>query len=117
MKSRKQTEKLFSEGKRFTVGFFRVYYLERINDEGGLLFGVGVPARTFKKAVDRNRVKRQVREAYRLQKEYLQKQLSEMNLGINVFFIYTGKDLPDFKEVYSVINRALEKLGKIIYKN
>jgi ribonuclease P protein component len=113
LKSRKQTEKLFSEGRKFSVGFFRVCYL---NTGTGLLFGVGVSAKTFKKAVDRNRVKRLVREAWRLQKKSLGENLMKGNTGLSVFFIYTGKELPDYKDVFSTTTRALDKLEQIIHK-
>lgn len=121
LKSRKQIELLFKEGNRFTISPFRIYYL--ISDRQSpttncqLLFGAGVSSRYFKKAVDRNRIKRLVKEAYRLQKNKLLEKLKEQNKGLNVFFIYTGKELPDYKQVYDTTTAILDKLcdksGKI----
>ena len=110
LKSRKQTEKLFSEGKKFTLAPFRIYYSFNKDKNTPLQFGTGVSGKIFKKAVDRNRVKRLIREAYRLQKIQLQEKLAEQNIQLNLFFIYTGKELPEYKEVYDKTGEVLDKL-------
>lgn len=111
LKSRKQTEKLFSEGKRFTLSPFRIYYSFDEKKNIPLQFGAGVSNKIFKKAVDRNRVKRLIREAYRLQKASLQEQLENQKLQLNIFFIYTVKELPVYKEVYDSTGKVLAKLS------
>jgi ribonuclease P protein component len=114
LKSRKSIEQLFSEGKKIVVAPFRVLYLlTQSADKASLLFSVGVSAKNFKKAVDRNRVKRLTREAYRLQKNDLQKKTEAKSIQLNVFFIYTGKELPEYDEVYKKVGLALNKLDKI----
>ena len=115
LKSRKSIEQLFSEGKKIVVAPFRVLYLHaRSEEKSSLLFGAGVSARNFKKAVDRNRIKRLMREAYRLQKKNLQEKIQANNIQLNVFFIYTGKELPEYDEVYKKTGIILSKLEKII---
>ena len=74
--------------------------------------GFGATTRNFKKAVDRNRIKRLSREAYRLQKQTLYDHLMEKNRSLAVFFIYTGKELPDYGTVTEKIGVALQKLMK-----
>ena len=113
LKSRKQTELLFSKGMKFSVHPFRIYYSVHQEDKAPLLFGVGVSSKIFKKAVDRNRVKRLVREAYRLQKNELRDQLKTQGIGMDVFFIYTGKELPLYKEVYDKTGKVLTKLSSL----
>jgi ribonuclease P protein component len=76
--------------------------------------GFGVSSRHFKKAVDRNRIKRLSREAYRLQKQPLSQRLQEKGRCLAVFFIYTGKDLPDYATVTHKIGVLLQKLIKEI---
>jgi len=90
LKSRKQIEQLFSKGKKFSITPFRVYYVFNETSNPPLQSGVGVSNKNFKNAVDRNRIKRLVREAFRLQKISLQEKLKERKGQLIVFFIYTG---------------------------
>ena len=121
LKSRKQIEQLFAEGKSFVVNPFRVYFIvnglpiaigtSMVNASSSLQFGIGVSTKNFKKAVDRNRIKRLTREAWRLQKNELKERLKRINIELNVFFIYTGKELPDFETVKDKVAVALKKLA------
>ncbi len=77
-------------------------------------FGVGVGTKNFKKAVNRNRIKRLMRESYRLQKEILYNKMKEKNQQLAVFFIYTGKELPEYKTVHEKIGVILQRLIKKI---
>jgi len=117
LKSRKQIEQLFSEGKKFSIPLFRVFYLffDPLPTHTSLLtFGVGVSNKNFKRAVDRNRIKRLTREAWRLQKKQLNEKLKINGKQLNVFFIYTSKELPDYQLVKDKVAVALEKLEKFI---
>jgi ribonuclease P protein component len=120
LKSRKLIEALFRSGKTFSVFPFRVFYLW---DDGGgqhsagghpgaiqpVQVGVGATKRNFKRAVDRNRIKRLLREGYRLQKELLDK--PPMGKGLRVFVLYTGKNLPEFPLVLEKMAVILKKLN------
>ena len=77
-------------------------------------FGAGVSTKNFKKAVDRNRIKRLTREAYRLQKISLQEKLKTKNIQLNIFFIYTDKEMPEYNEVYKKVGSILKKMDTII---
>ena len=120
LKSRKQIEQLFKSGQRFVSPPFRVFYsfqtILQPTSDCFLQAGFGASSRNFKTAVERNRIKRLTKEAYRLQKNTLQDKLKEQNRKLNVFFIYTGKELPLYTDVYNSINTALTKLLDISNK-
>ncbi|HEY9343487.1 MAG TPA: ribonuclease P protein component [Hanamia sp.] len=112
LKSRKVIQHLFKEGKSFTHFPFRVIYLETENHLLPLQAGFSVSKRHFKKAVDRNRIKRLMRECYRLQKNNLKTELEENHKSLVVFFIYTGNELPKYELVSEKIGSVLGKLEK-----
>ncbi|MEO6612486.1 MAG: ribonuclease P protein component [Chitinophagaceae bacterium] len=115
LKSRKAIEQLFKEGRRFTVLSFRVFYL--ITAGTGLKFGTGVGTRNFKKAVDRNRIKRLSREAWRLQKSSLQKELEDKKAGLHIFLIYTGKEMVEYRFVFENLTTIINKLAELVHEN
>ena len=129
IKSRKAIEQLFSEGKRFTVNPFRVFYLfpgeiPNIQSTHGALraipnlqFGVGVSTKNFKHAVDRNRVKRVTREAWRLQKNTIEEILQAKQKSLHVFLVYTGKELPVYADVFAKVTVILKKLRPLLDEN
>lgn len=112
LKSRKAIEQLFHEGKKFTITPFRIFYA--LNDNKGLLLGSGVSTKNFKKAVDRNRVKRLIREAWRLQKKSLDETVDRQEKGLHVFIICTIREMPDYTLVKEAISKVIHKLMKII---
>jgi ribonuclease P protein component len=115
LKSRKRIEQLFSEGKKIVVAPYKVLYLQ-VDPErsSSLCFSTGVSAKNFKKAVDRNRIKRLTREAYRLQKQALQEKIKAKKIQVNVFFIYTSRTLCPYDEVYKKIGLILNKLTTVL---
>jgi ribonuclease P protein component len=111
LKSRKRIEWVFKEGKSLSVFPFKVFYL-LLHPPAPPQAGFGAGSRHFKKAVDRNRIKRLSREAYRLQKQPLMDALAEKERSMALFFIYTGKELPDQGTVRAKIGVLLQKLMK-----
>ena len=117
LKSRKQIEQLFESGQRFVVPSFRIFYnWHESLSSPPLQAGFSASSRIFKTAVERNRVKRLTREAYRLQKNELRDLLDKQNRRLNVFFIYTGKEMPGYQQVYTSVQLGLNKLIAIANK-
>ncbi len=114
LKSRKIIQQLFKEGKAFSVFPLRVVYLEVSEEEPSLQAGFTVGTKHFKRAVKRNRIKRLLRETYRLNKHSLKISLEEKNRHFAVFFMFTGKELPEYLLVLEKMKLALEKLEILI---
>ncbi len=114
LKSRKLIEVLFKKGISFSIFPLRVLYLFSEENIAPLQAGFAVSAKHFKKAVDRNRVKRLMREAYRLKKNNLTANLLENKKGMAVFFIYTSNKILLYREVDEKIELAIKKLNKIV---
>ncbi len=140
LKSRKAIEQLFKTGKSFFVRPYKVFYQlvdencqqstvdsQPLSENEAvakdlptpnrhqlltvpLQAGFAVSTRNFKHAVDRNRVKRIGREAYRLNKQPIVSKLSESKKQLQVFFVYTDKTLPTFNDAEVKMRLCIEKL-------
>ena len=118
LKSRKQTQHLFSTGQAINVFPIRlIYTIEPIESTAAnlsltsiLQAGVGAPSRIFRKAVQRNRVKRLLREAYRLEKPNFISQAALDNKRINLFFLYTDALVLTQVEIQGKLKEALSLL-------
>jgi ribonuclease P protein component len=111
LKSKKTIDKLFSEGKSVSQsGFTLVYLIGPLLSFYPAQAGFTVPKKFFKHAVDRNRIKRLVREAYRLNKNQLYEKLVAQKQQMAFMFVYKGKELPTqeaaTKAVLACLNRV-----------
>ena len=80
--------------------------MERRRSDFPVQMTVSVSKKRFKRAVDRNRIKRLVREAYRLQKPQLYEQLGETDEQLAWMIIFVGKEMPEYRRV----EKAMRKL-------
>lgn len=104
LKSRKHFDQLFSEGKSlYTFPLKLVYYATNFEDATPIKVAVSAPKKKFKRAVQRNRIKRLLREAYRLNKFRIP---ATLPTHFALLFLYLGKEMPTYKEV----DRAMQQL-------
>ena len=113
LKSRKQIELLFAKGKSISAFPVKVFYLPvEHTPMHPVQVGVGVSARNFKKAVDRNTIKRRLREAYRLHKLPLHQHLLTEQKSVAVFILWIDKQLPTSAALQDLMPTVIEKLIK-----
>jgi ribonuclease P protein component len=113
LKSRKSIEQLFKAGNNFFIYPFKVYYIiepAASNTISLLQAGATVSSKNFKKAVARNKIKRIIREAYRVQKNELRQLLIAEQKHLHVFFVFVGKELPAFIQIHQKLQLILERL-------
>lgn len=115
LKSRKLIEKLFAEGKSVKNFPLRMVFLQTSHTSTfPIQAAFAVPKRTFRKAVDRIRIKRLMRETYRLQKEIVYSNLEKPHICM---ISYIGKEEIPFTELYSKMTHLLQLLIKETTKN
>ena len=110
LKSQKAIEELFVAGKSVSAYPLRLVYLK--NDDA-LKVGVSVSKRNFKLAVHRIRIKRLLREGYRLNKTML----IDYNIeSYTLMILYIGKEMPDFVTIDKKMKVLLTKFNDQISK-
>lgn len=80
------------------------------NQESPVRIAFGVPKRNFKSSVKRNRIKRLLREAYRLHKHEIYSALEPKSVKIVVMIVYTQKELPSYAQLEGKIILSLRRL-------
>jgi ribonuclease P protein component len=124
LKSKKLIGLLFKEGKSFYSYPYKVVYLpyqssfaipasKGFKENYPIQFGVSVSTKIFKKAVIRNKIKRQTREIWRLNKMEAYTAAQAQNKVFGLFFIYTQKEQLDFEILEKGVKQAIVKLKQI----
>lgn len=114
LKSRKVIDKLFREGQSFGQYPLRIVWTEGNGsvDESPFQFAASVPKKRFKKASDRNRIKRLIKEAYRLHKPTFYHNFPSLEQPLAIMVIYTGTDMPAFETIHLAMKQILIRLNK-----
>src|SRR5687768_5776060 len=93
---RKEINTLVTTGKSFHAGPLKVLYQVVPAEKSPLKFAVSVPKRNFRLAVIRNRIKRQIREAFRLNSAETRQYFTAQGVTLQLLVVYTGKIPPDY---------------------
>ncbi len=114
---KKQIGELFTEGSSFYISPLKIYWrLVMAESSFPAQVLITVSKRSFPRAVDRNRTKRLLREAYRLQKPQLYEYLTRHNIHCIIAFIYTSGGIISFQSAEKKIIDVIERLKKEIDK-
>ena len=104
LNKKKAIQELFDKGSSFYLHPFRVYF-QKNTAEAVHQVMFSVSKKNFKKAVDRNLLKRRMREAYRLNKGSL-----SGTSTIQMAYIYTAKEILSFKEIRDKLVLSFKRL-------
>lgn len=116
--SRKLFTELAASGQKINAFPFRLVWLQSpLPSQYPVQAGFTVSKRNFKKAVDRNRVKRLMREVYRKNKADLYSLKSGTYSQFALLFIYSGKELPDYSITEEKIKLLLQRFAELSEKN
>jgi len=110
LKSKKLIDELFTSGKSSFLYPIKLIYLELENLDAPLKMTVSVPKRHFKSAVDRNLIKRRLREAYRQNKTALESRLTESGRQLVLMLIFVGKEEENYLKIETSVKKLLARL-------
>ncbi|WP_396636284.1 ribonuclease P protein component [Maribacter sp. R77961] len=96
LKNKERITQLFEEGKVLKAYPLKLIYLRVEEQDVAIKAGVAVPKRNFKSAVKRNRIKRLMREAYRLNKGLV---FNNTQRNFAFLFLYLGKEMPSSEQI------------------
>ena len=112
----KRIDSLFKDGESFICFPLRViYFIQEQSMETGCSILVSVPKKRIKKAVHRNRIKRLIRESYRLNKQLIDSS-SIHETSIDIAFIYVKDTASEFSLMQKAMKKALNQISDRIQK-
>ncbi len=115
---RAEQERLFSRESRSVAAFpIRAIFVlrERKDDEPSVKMMVSVPKRFFKRAVKRNRIKRQLREAYRLRKHHLIEVVeNQKDKSLLVAFVWIDNNLVSSRKVNEKMDKLICRISEVL---
>ena len=116
LKSKKQLDKIFESGKSFVIFPIRVLYDVPVAQDNIIKTGVGVSSKHFKKATDRNRIKRLLRETYRTEKQPLHFYLNNNKKQVTVFLLFIDKVMPQYTLLKVKMQLCIQQLIKDLHE-
>ena len=115
----KLIDRLFSEGNR-QIAVFPVRLVWLLTDDSsfeGVRILISAPKRNFHHAVDRNRIKRQIREFYRTSSVQLKEVVSASHQGLALAFLFNDNKLWETEKLQSKLQLAMDRLVDSIRDN
>lgn len=117
LKSYSKIRELFDHGVKLRQHPLTLIYLleeGKPTDGVSMKMGVAVGAKHFKKAVQRNLLKRRIKEAYRIQNADLKESILPTSFNMSLFFIYADHAVSDYAQISSSVKKLLDKCKEIV---
>lgn len=114
---RKEIDELVQSGKAIHVSPLKVFYKLLSSENISMQMAVSVPKRNFKLATERNRIKRQIREAYRLNCNDTATFFKSRGQKLQLMVVYNSKEPPDYVGLESKIILILQRLQDMHERN
>lgn len=115
--SEKEIDLLFKSGKSSFIYPVKVIFITSKIQPIECKVLMTAPKRYLKKAVDRNLVKRRMREAYRLNAENLKNMLTEKNISASIAFVYASSKIIDYNDIEARMTKQIVKIISILEKS
>lgn len=113
----KQVDRLFNQGNRGIAAFpVRLVWLlsDEPEDPAVVRILISAPKRNFHHAVDRNRIKRQIREFYRVSSAPLKDTVESLGKSLSLAILYTGHQLTDSAALHARLGAATDRLIQVL---
>lgn len=118
LSSKKDIALLYTTGQSKSFYPLKIFWREHVlESEYPVRIIITVPKRSFKKAVDRNLLKRRIREAYRLNKTPLYESLSQVEKKLDLLIMFVGKEKVLFPEIEKALKKTFEMLSSLEQKS
>lgn len=101
---------LFQSGRGVNAPPFRFIFLPATGETYPVRTAITVPKRLFRKAVERNLLKRRIREAYRQQKAALYQHLSRKEIAIHLVIQYQHREILPYHVLADALQKGLDQL-------
>lgn len=106
----KQVDRLFARGNRQVAAFPVRLVWHEVDEPHGIRLLISAPKRNFHHAVDRNRIKRQIREFYRTSSAQLKETVNGRNKGLDLAILFTDNKLWETSRLHERMAAAFDKL-------
>lgn len=117
LKNKRSLDLLFNNGISFRQNSIKVIFLKQgltSKDIFPVELAVSIPKKIVRLSVKRNKIKRLIKEAYRINKHELYSHLAKKGVKISILFIFLGKEIPDFLLLKQTILKIIFRLKENI---